>query len=105
MFDVDLDTVLEINTKHTNISKLNDAKIPESVKATSSIEEAINFSDIIVLVVPTAVMRKCLISISEVIKSPKLFVNDSKGIEPNTFKRVSEIVYEEIDIKYIKKRQ
>ncbi|MGI6709956.1 MAG: NAD(P)H-dependent glycerol-3-phosphate dehydrogenase [Bacilli bacterium] len=102
LFDVDLDTVLEINTKHTNISKLNDAKIPESVKATSSIEEAINFSDIIVLVVPTAVMRKCLISISEVIKSPKLFVNASKGIEPNTFKRVSEIVYEEIDIKYIK---
>lgn len=102
LFDVDIDTVSEINTKHTNVSKLNDAKIPESVKATSSIEEAVNFSDIIVLVVPTAVMRSSLISIAKVINSPKIFVNTSKGIEPNTFKRVSEIVNEEIDKKYIK---
>lgn len=102
LFDVDADTVFEINTNHTNISKLGDVKFPASVLATTSIEEAVNYADIIILVVPTAVMRKCLISISKVIQSTKLFVNASKGIEPNTFKRVSEIVYEEIENKYVK---
>ena len=53
------------------------------------------------LVVPTAVCRKVLMEINQVISEPKLFVNASKGIEPDTYKRVSEIVYEEIDNKYI----
>lgn len=101
LFDVDEKTVVEINTFHTNVSKLGDVKIPKNVSATISIADAINFADIVVLVVPTAVMRSCLKDIAKVITSPKLFVNASKGIEPNTFKRVSEIVYEEIDKKFI----
>ncbi len=102
LYDIDEKAVNEINEKHTNTSKLFDAVLPLSVKATTSLEEAVNLSEYIVLVVPTAVVRSVLKQINNVIKDKKIFINASKGIEPVTFKRVSEIVEEEIDEKYHK---
>lgn len=102
LYDLDELVVEEINTFHTNKAKLPNGSLNEFVTATTNLDEAINGSDIVVLVVPTAVSRDVLKQINTVIKSPKLFVNASKGIEPNTYKRVSEIVYEEIDNDLIK---
>lgn len=102
LYDVDETTVKEINEQHTNIKKLPIGKLPDKVKATTDIEKAINFSDIIVLSVPTKVLRKVLENIKKVLKTPKLFVNTSKGLEPNTFLRVSEIVYQELEKNLIK---
>lgn len=100
LYDIDEETVNEINKKHTNTKKLFNASLPENVSATTSLSLAINNSNIIILVVPTAVVRNVLKQINENISEKKLFVNASKGIEPNTFKRVSEIVLEEINPKY-----
>ena len=69
----------------------------------SSLKDAIQANDYILLVVPTAVVRGVLKQINEVINSKKVFINASKGIEPDTFKRVSEIVNEEINKKYLAK--
>lgn len=96
LFDVDQDIVNEINQFHTNKSKLPVGKLSEKVSATTDLKEAISFGDIIVLAVPTAVVRKVLADINNIITNPKIFVNASKGIEPDTYKRVSEITYEEI---------
>jgi len=101
IYDIDQNTVDEINTYHTNKDKLPNGKLNDSVKATSSIKEAVDFGDIILLVVPTKVIRSVLKEINEVITDKKIFVNASKGIEPITFKRVSEITYEEIQDEYI----
>ena len=100
LYDIDEKTVNEINEFHTNTNKLFEAKLPETVFATSNIKEAITYSDTIVLVVPTAVVRGVLKQINSVIDNKKLFINASKGMEPDTFKRVSEIVKEEINEKY-----
>lgn len=97
MFDVDEKIVNEINTFHTNKEKLPIGNLPLNVKSTTSIEEAILFSDIILLSVPTKVLRDVLKKINLCIDKPKLFVNTSKGIEPDTFLRVSEIVKQEIN--------
>lgn len=71
-------------------------------KATSNLDTAINHGEIIVLSVPTKAIRSVLKEINPLLTEPKIFVNVSKGIEPNTSKRVSEIVEEEIDPKYVK---
>ena len=71
------------------------------MKATTSLKDAIQANDYILLVVPTAVVRGVLKQINEVINSKKVFINASKGIEPDTFKRVSEIVCEEINENYL----
>lgn len=101
MYDTDQTIVDEINTFHTNVHKLPVGKLNDDVFATTDLKEAVEFGTIILLVVPTAVTRAVLKEINKVIDAPKIFVNASKGIEPNTFKRISEIVKEEIDSKYI----
>lgn len=102
MYDTDQTIVDEINTFHTNIKKLPVGKLNDDVFATTDLKEAVDFGTIILLVVPTAVIRNVLKKINEVIDRPKIFVNASKGIEPNSFKRVSEIVKEEIESKFVK---
>lgn len=102
MYDTDQNIVDEINTFHTNKGKLPVGNLNDDVSATTNLEKAVNFGTIILLVVPTAVTRIVLKEINKVIDSPKIFVNASKGIEPGTFKRISEIVEEEINEKFVK---
>jgi len=93
--------VSEINEQHTNKAKLPVGRLNENVRATVDLRAAVAFGDIILLAVPTAVIREVLKEINLVIEEPKLFVNASKGLEPGTFKRVSEIVSEEIDKNFL----
>ena len=97
IYDVDVASVKEINEHHTNRAKLKEGVLPLCVNATTDLKVACNFADNILLVVPTKVTRSVLVEINSIIKSKKLFINASKGIEPATFKRISEIVYEVID--------
>ncbi|MDE5547059.1 MAG: NAD(P)-dependent glycerol-3-phosphate dehydrogenase [Anaeroplasmataceae bacterium] len=92
--------VEKINKEHTH--PFFDITIPENIKATLSLEEAVDFSDIILLSVPTKVTRSVLREINSLLKKPTLFINVSKGIEPETSFCVSQIVKEEIDEKYFK---
>ena len=101
LYDNDQKTVDEINEFHTNLAKLPNGKLPDSVSATNNIKVAIDNSDIIIISVPTKVLRTVLKEINTVISKPKLFVNTSKGLEPNTYLRVSEVVYQEINNDFI----
>ncbi len=101
LYDVNKNTVKEINEKHLN-SLVPNVHLNEAIAASTNLEEVVSFSDIIILSVPTKVMREVLNNIKCVISNPKLFVNTSKGLEPITFKRVSEIVKEVIPSTFIK---
>ena len=96
IYDVNQDNINKINQKK---HPFFDTDLPDSIKATNSFEDAINFSNTYLLSVPTKVMRDVLKLINKHISNPSVFINVSKGIEPGTLKRVSEIVYEEIDEK------
>ncbi|WP_210997123.1 NAD(P)H-dependent glycerol-3-phosphate dehydrogenase [Acholeplasma equifetale] len=74
----------------------------ENIKATNSLEEALNYSDLLVLAVPTKVMRETLVKINELSTKPLSFINVSKGIEPETLLRVSEIVDQVIESSKLK---
>ncbi len=92
IYDIDQTIIDEINFHHTNEKKLPGSVLGESIKATTNIKTALDFSDIIVLVVPTKILRNVLYDINNNLNSAKLFVNASKGLEPDTFLRVSEVV-------------
>ena len=100
VYDVSDKVVEKINTLHI-CYQLNE-DIPKEIEATSNMEEAINFSDVILFVVPTKVLRVAINDAKKHIKSEKIFINAAKGIEPETFLRVSEIFAEMIDPKYLK---
>lgn len=92
--DINQAFVDKINNDHKH--PFFDLEIPHSIKATISLEDACSFSDYIVLCVPTKAMRIVLNEINKIINTPKLFINVSKGIEPDTSYRVSQIVDDEI---------
>ncbi|MCK4552243.1 MAG: NAD(P)H-dependent glycerol-3-phosphate dehydrogenase [Tenericutes bacterium] len=101
IYDNDVSTVNEINNKHTNSSKLKNINLPKSLKATNDLQLALLFSDLIILAVPTGVVRIVLKAINKVLKQPKTFCNVSKGLEIGSHKRVSEIVSDEIESSFI----
>ena len=92
IFDINQDTVNLINNKHTH--PFFDCTLNDDVKATTNLSDVVNFSDVLVLSVPTKVMRPVMEQIKSLITAPKLFVNVSKGIEPTTLLTVSGIADE-----------
>lgn len=98
--DINASFVEKINKLH--LHPFFDVEIPKDIKATLDLKEAIDYSDFIVLCVPTKATRSVLKEINPLIKNKKLFINVSKGIEPETCYRVSEIVFDEINSDKIK---
>lgn len=92
--DINSEFVNKINTTHNH--PFFDVVIPSNIKATLDLKEACDHSNVLILCVPTKVMRNVLVEMNELITEKKTFVNVSKGIEPNTSYRVSEIVNEVI---------
>lgn len=84
-----------INATHKN-EKYLDIKIPEKIKAFYRLEEAIDGAEAIVIVVPTKAIREVSRQLNSLISDPVTIIHASKGIEPDTLKRVSEMIDEEI---------
>lgn len=101
LYDNNKETVEQINHEHRN-EKVPGGILDEEIKATLNLKDAIDFAEIIVISVPTKVLRIVLNNIKDVLSSPKVFVNASKGLEPDTFMRVSEIIKQVIPSNYIK---
>lgn len=92
----------EINNDHKNEAYLPGASLPTNLQATSDLEKAVVHGDIIVIAVPTKAIRNVCSEINAMLTEPKLFVHVSKGIEPDSLKRISEMIKEEIATKYLK---
>ncbi|MFA1820700.1 NAD(P)H-dependent glycerol-3-phosphate dehydrogenase [Virgibacillus oceani] len=84
-----------INETHRN-DKYLDASIPEEIKAYSNLQKAIEDVEIIVLVVPTKAIREVSKQLNDIIPPSVKIIHASKGIEPVTLKRVSQMIAEEI---------
>ncbi len=61
-------------------------------------KEAISNTDAIVLVVPTKAIREVCQELNSIMTHKPILIHASKGIEPNTFKRVSEMIAEEMNL-------
>lgn len=85
-------TINEINTHHTNKSYLKEAQLDSSIKATTNLEEAVHYSDIFIIALPTKAIREVMGNVNNKLHSKKSFIHVTKGIENGTFKRVSEML-------------
>ncbi|WP_078596934.1 NAD(P)H-dependent glycerol-3-phosphate dehydrogenase [Evansella clarkii] len=88
----------EININHTNNRYLPDIKLPEGINAVTDLNHSLEGAEAVLLVVPTKAMREVLKKVTTLIDRPVLFIHASKGIEPGTHLRVSEIIEEEIPV-------
>lgn len=81
-----------INKEHRNVLFLTEATLPQSIKATNDISEALSGKKIAISVVPVQVLRRVWERGASSLSTDSLLVSCSKGIEEGTGKLVSQIL-------------
>lgn len=93
MWEFRADAVARLIKNRENSEFLPGAKLPQSLQITNSLEESCEDKDIIVIAVPSHVVREVAEKIARLsIKKDTIFVSVSKGIENGTLMRMSEIL-------------
>lgn len=100
VYDVNEAIVKAINEEHLCVQLK--MPIPKAIRATHVMSEAMRFSDVLLYVVPTKVLRPAIEASIPYITQPKLFINAAKGIEPETFMRISEIFEDMVPASYLR---
>ncbi|MDO8860354.1 NAD(P)H-dependent glycerol-3-phosphate dehydrogenase [Haliea sp. E1-2-M8] len=88
------ETVQEINTRHSNETYLPGARLPEKLRATADIGEAVAGADVIVMGVPAQNFRGVLQQVREHIRPWVPIISLAKGLELDTRMRMTEIIAE-----------
>ncbi|WP_423364203.1 NAD(P)H-dependent glycerol-3-phosphate dehydrogenase [Mycoplasma sp. P36-A1] len=101
IYGIDKEEIKDINSGY-NHKFFDDLKINSNIKATTSLEEALKDTDVILMVVPTKVTKSVLKEISQYLNPNKkvYIVNASKGFDPQTNDRMSETIRKTISEEY-----
>ncbi|MDP5054096.1 MAG: NAD(P)H-dependent glycerol-3-phosphate dehydrogenase [Congregibacter sp.] len=88
------ETVHEINTLHRNQTYLPDAPLPESLRATNDIGEAVANADVVVMGIPSQNFRSVLLEVKKHLRAWVPVISLTKGLELDTRMRMTEIISE-----------
>ncbi len=88
------DVVTAINQFHTNPRYLPGLALPDRISATLEAAEALRGADLVVLAVPSQVLRACLLGWAPLVPPSAVYVSLMKGIELGSRRRMSEVVQE-----------
>ncbi|GEL08107.1 NAD(P)H-dependent glycerol-3-phosphate dehydrogenase [Salisediminibacterium halotolerans] len=88
--------VTSINEKRKNSRYIKDVELPDGIQASTDIRTILADADYVVIVVPTKAVRDVIQSALPHLNSGALIVHASKGIEPETHLRISEMIHEEL---------
>ena len=91
----------EVNDKHTNSKYLDESVLPLGLRATTSLSEAFEYSNIYVLAVPAQTLRENLNAWKSMAQPNALFISTLKGIEVSTMSRMTEIISEVMETENI----
>lgn len=86
----------EINEHHTNTRYFKDVVLDESIKGYKDLAETLDGVDAVLFVVPTKVTRLVAKQVAQTLKHKVVVMHASKGLEPDSHKRLSQVLEEEI---------
>ena len=86
----------ELKITRENKTKLPNILLPEDVKVTDDLREAVDDKDILILAVPSKAIRSVSKSLKNIIKDNQIIVNVAKGLEEDTLKTMTDIIEEEL---------
>jgi glycerol-3-phosphate dehydrogenase (NAD(P)+) len=86
-----------INLFHENPQYLPKLELPENLRATNDLEEALSGAEVVVMGVPSHGFRDVLKDVASVAGPAPVYVSLTKGLEVETRKRMSEVLAEEVD--------
>jgi glycerol-3-phosphate dehydrogenase (NAD(P)+) len=83
-----------INSRHVNEQFLPGQRIPESVHATTSLQEALDGAEVVVSVMPSHHCRRLFeqIAKAKLLNSESVIISATKGIEDHTFLRMTQVI-------------
>lgn len=90
--------VKEINEDHTNHHYLKNIDLPAALQATNDLTAAVDHAELLVIAVPVKAVRKITKDIQKILieKNKKvLIVHVAKGLELDSYLRVSEVIEQE----------
>ncbi len=103
IYGISQSQVDDIHIHHRNRFYFGDNVILNShIRATTVLQEAIDFSDVFIISVPTSAMRLLLEQINNKLSKKALFVNTAKGFDTEKVMRISEVIRECIDGQHLK---
>jgi glycerol-3-phosphate dehydrogenase (NAD(P)+) len=85
-----------INSRHRNPEHLSDVELPETLKASDDIEEAIDGAQSAVIAVPSVYLRGTSASLKGIVGKDMPLVVLSKGLEKGRLHLMNEVVAEEL---------
>ena len=91
------DEIDMLNREHEHVDKLKGVKLPEDMVFTTSLKDAVDSAEILVMAVPSVFVRKTASQLSEFYKEGQIIVNVAKGIEEATLYTMTQIIEDEIN--------
>ena len=85
-----------LSTKREQQEKLPGVKLPDNVSVLSDMEASLTGKDVVVMAVPSPVVRSVAKQMAPYISDGQVIVNVAKGIEDGTYMTLSAIIEEEI---------
>ena len=86
----------QINTARSNSDYLSAFELPQELRATSSLDEAVSTADVLVMAVPSHGFREVAAEAARYIRPWVPVVSLSKGLERSTLKRMTEVAADEM---------
>lgn len=90
--------VAEVKSKGTNEKYLPGVKIPGDVRVISSLEKTVQNKDVILMAIPSQVVRNVLKKMKNFVPANSIWVSVAKGIENKTLLRVTQVINQEAKV-------
>jgi glycerol-3-phosphate dehydrogenase (NAD(P)+) len=86
----------QINAEHVNARYLPSARLPDGLRATGDMQEALRGAELVVVVVPSHAMREVIAQARPFIPESALLCSATKGIENDSLMLMSEVLVDEL---------
>ncbi|MBQ7707630.1 MAG: NAD(P)-dependent glycerol-3-phosphate dehydrogenase [Lachnospiraceae bacterium] len=96
VWSIDKDEIKMLSEEREHKTKLPGVKISDNLKLTNDAKEAVEFAELIVMVVPSPFVRSTSKTIAPYVKENQLIVNLAKGIEESTLMVLTDVIKDEI---------
>jgi glycerol-3-phosphate dehydrogenase (NAD(P)+) len=91
----DADAVREVNEQRTNARYLGEVELSPRVRATTDLKDAVHRSRLVIVCVPSSAFREVAGAAGEFVTGDQVLLSATKGLEPKTFVRMSQVLVEE----------
>ncbi|MEX1195076.1 MAG: NAD(P)H-dependent glycerol-3-phosphate dehydrogenase [Dehalococcoidia bacterium] len=96
LWSIEHDVLEEVRDKHLNTRYLDDVRLHDNVEAVWELEAAVKGAFLVVVSVPSQVVRAVAKDLAGVVEPGQLVLNVAKGLEAGSHRRMSEVVGAEL---------